>query len=441
MRTARGIAPLLRVTCSVALAAARAASGAPPAIDARPDIVLVVLDTVRASAVSLEPGSRKTPNLARLAERGVRFEQAYATHDNTRASHFSLFTGLYDGVDGARDVPENSLVHHLRRAGYRSVGVSANGNVFPDGMASVRPFERFENLYRAEPREVADPWVAQMLERYRVRAEPHVTGLLRARAARVVERVDALLEGVEGPRFVFVNFMDAHDPYLPPADFHALAEEPPLAGFDPDLRGRETAPELRDPSRIRDAARRAHVEQLLRWTHGRAWQLAIDLPPAHLRRYEARYLAEMRGLDADLEGLWQVLRRRALFERSLVIVVSDHGECFGERDLVTHGHSDAGDPACVHHVPLLVLTPSARAQHRVARRVSIADLAPTVYALVGIDDTAWRRSGLRYGTSLAGELGLAAPAARLRLEPRTGAPDLERDRAAEERLRALGYVE
>jgi len=71
----------------------------------------------------------------------------------------------------------------------------------------------------------------------------------------------------------------------------------------------------------------------------------------------------------------------------VVIVTSDHGESFGEADLITHMFHDRGDFESTHHVPMLIVLPaSARTSARVIdRRVSIASLAPTIYDFARID--------------------------------------------------------
>ena len=92
---------LLRV-CAVAVATFLLVSAAPISKAPRPNILLIVVDTLRFDAVNPET----TPFLASLGERAVVFTHAYSTHDFTPTSHFSMFTGLRDGLGGElrRDV-------------------------------------------------------------------------------------------------------------------------------------------------------------------------------------------------------------------------------------------------------------------------------------------------------------------------------------------------
>src|SRR5204863_3074943 len=80
----------------------------------RPNIVLIVLDTVRYDAIS----AANTPFLDSLAKRGVVFTAAYGTHDFTPTSHFSMETGFRDGLGSDDDRPENGVAWQLGHHGY-----------------------------------------------------------------------------------------------------------------------------------------------------------------------------------------------------------------------------------------------------------------------------------------------------------------------------------
>ena len=100
-----------------ALAPWAASASTPPA--PRPNLLLIVLDTLRYDATSLgdSPGN-STPFLASLQSRGVVFTRAYSTHDFTPPSHFSLLTGLKDGLGGDDDHAQNGVPFQLERLGY-----------------------------------------------------------------------------------------------------------------------------------------------------------------------------------------------------------------------------------------------------------------------------------------------------------------------------------
>lgn len=422
---------------------------APPPETPLPDVVMVVLDTVRRDAVRVGGrGENATPILDALSRDAVVFDRAFSTHDATPPSHFALFTGFVKGIGGPLDHPANTLAHQLGRLGYRSIGVSANGNVSPRSMRAATGFDAFVNLmdvYDDAPpaqRAAEDAANAPVLARYGAEPSAFNRRMLASDAEAVLAQLDAVLAPDEASRFVFVNLIDAHDPFFPAA--LDPAREPPPPGFSSDLRARPLPAAYADPS-LFEASRRERFLEMKRNVFGGVWRVAWDLSEAELARYHARYLAEVRELDAALAPLWERLRRHGLLD-GILVVTSDHGECFGERGYVTHSFSNRGDPVCSTHVPLFIRAPGA-APRRVATRVSIADVPPTIYDLLGIDDAPLRRMGRRaagYGRSLRAELGLPAGGFRLVAEPARrdgeGAPD-GIDARARERLRSLGYVE
>ncbi len=115
--------------------------------------------------------------------------------------------------------------------------------------------------------------------------------------------------------------------------------------------------------------------------------VAVDLSAEARKIYHQRYRATAREVDAALQQFFAALERQKLLENTVVIITSDHGESFGESDLITHMFGDRGDFESTHHVPMLILLPSKmRTTTKVIdRRVSIANLAPTIYDLAGLD--------------------------------------------------------
>jgi arylsulfatase A-like enzyme len=113
-------------------------------------------------------------------------------------------------------------------------------------------------------------------------------------------------QGRREPFFVFLNYVDAHGPYLPPAEFAAPFQSAPVA----------------DPFR-------RFVEKPKR-----------GVPDSTILREERdAYDGSIAYLDAELEKLFRELERRGAMENTLVIVTSDHGEEFGEHGLMGHGNS------------------------------------------------------------------------------------------------------
>lgn len=148
-----------------------------PAAARRPDIALIVLDTVRAQALSSYGHSRNTmPNLERFARGSTTFRRAWTDASWTLPAHASLVSGArptrhrYDsGFDPfERSSPDRFLAARLRRAGYATAAVTANFRVFGKDDPLLRGFERVD----AEPlRPFAfQPWFFDFIDRFGHRA-------------------------------------------------------------------------------------------------------------------------------------------------------------------------------------------------------------------------------------------------------------------------------
>ena len=380
-RVMRSSAPVL-ATLLIALLAFSAFSGAggllresaasTPAPPGAPNVLFIVLDTVRADDLSLYGYPRDTsPNLARLASSGVRFDLARATAPWTLPSHASMFTGYrpHDlGVEklGWLDKSVATLAEVMRSHGYDTAGFVANTFFCGHESGLARGFDHYED-YPVGPAEVLrSSSVGWLLFRTASRVSGEIirlysgdpqAGIILDFARKDATTVNAeFLAWVDRPRsrpfFAFLNYFDAHDPYIPP-------------------RGEPTAV----PS-----APRSHAQyQMLR-----DWQKLekSQLSPADLAIARAAYDECIAALDRDLGKLFGSLERRGLLDNTLVVVTADHGEQFGEHGEFGHGFS-VYQPEI--HVPLLVRFPPKVPTGRVVREaVSLRDLPATVLELSGL---------------------------------------------------------
>lgn len=428
-----------------------------------PNVLIVVVDTLRYDATGLSGRTGRTPFLELLAGKGVEFSRAYSTHDDTPPSHFSIMTGFVKGQFSRLDRPEHGLPFQLAQLGYSTFGVAANGNLAQDSMPVLRGFRHYANLYDSWM-EMPEAGKAELLGGIDARIALYGgrrNNFNRAAVFCSWEHVRPKLERLLGqwasgtrPFFGFVNLMEPHDPYFPdPAVVHEepCGHELP-AGFDPDIRFRELPAHVRQPETIRRSEDRERVRKRIQSARGRAWALSEGLTPQQLALYRCRYDAEAREADRALAQLFAILERARLLDSTIVLITSDHGESFGEAGFVTHSLQGAGDVEATRRVPLLVLLPDrfGAAPARVHEPVTIADVAPTLYDLIGVD---WqplvRLSGTRnFGRSFVPQMGVKrdrsqAGTRRVSLPPDDGAVRSEgkpSDQALE-RLRALGYIE
>ncbi len=356
---------------------ALAALPAPPA--GATNVLLVVLDAVRAADLSLYGFKLPTtPHLEAFARRGVTFERAYSVGPWTLPSHASMFTGHHAhelAADWTRPFERGprTLAEAFSERGYATAGIAGNLVYTTRESGLARGFTHYQD-FRLEPatllggsalaREVAgSPPVRRTLSWYqnvrRVHASAITDGLL--------DWLDTERDG--RPFFAFVNYYDAHDPYLPSA---------------------------------------ANAERFGVPTTGRRPQLENTRPvtAAEAGPERAAYDACIADLDAELGRLFDALAARGFLEHTVVIVVSDHGEQFGRRGLLTHGNSLY--PASLH-VPLVIVGPGLTPGQRVPGAVSLRDLAATIADLAQLEGEHFpgrslRRSweaGVAHDTALA----------------------------------------
>jgi arylsulfatase A-like enzyme len=338
----------------------------PAAPDQAPNILLLVLDTARALNLSLYGYPRQTsPHIDSLASRGVVFERAYATASWTLPSHASLFTGLEahelsTDVHVPLDTREPTLAERLASSGYATAGFVANQRYASSEWGLARGFVRYE-VYPVRLAEL--PLNASLGRRMvtlgRIRRTVRFGEIVnRKRADRVNRELLAWLErrpGKDRPFFAFLNYYDAHEPYLPPAPYAtSFATARPAFSQHNRYHVRETelSPRYR---RAMDSTERA--------------------------RHRDAYDGALRYLDDRIAALLRSLDGRGLLANTIVVITSDHGEHLGEHDRFLHAFDLL---APVLHVPLILLYPRGLPGGvRVAGPVSLRDIPATIDDVAG----------------------------------------------------------
>jgi arylsulfatase A-like enzyme len=347
----------------------------------RPNIVLIVLDTLRARSLSCYGYSRLTsPNLDAFARRATRYARCTAPAPWTLPSHASLFTGLYPTRHGAHDArledptldgysslgdEFETLAEALSRLGYATASISANSafmssiyrldqgfrylEAFPAQarlrLAHIPLLERVES--RVPLRWLAYPWNDWFPSPYRSAEE------ITARAESWMLRRPA-----GQPYLLFVNYMDAHVPYAPRGAFRN--------------RWGDRSRNRRFP--VNDVPARSRVEIVT----GRRDPTSEEYE--HLR---ALYDGAINYLDYHVGALLRFLEAQPGGADTWVIVTADHGEALGEHHSLTHG-ATLYDEAI--HVPLIVRYPPGVGQGPgvETRPVQLVDILPTILDVVGV---------------------------------------------------------
>lgn len=348
----------LRGACGVALALAASAllplaGCAAPASPAAPprNLVVLCLDTLRVDHLGIYGYRRDTsPRLDRLAAAGTVFDWALAQSNWTVPATATLLTGLYPDEHGAEIVGE---IRHLGqmppsplRPQVETLGQILDGAGFDTALLSANPFlyGRFKNGF--DHAEVGRQSAGELTD----------------------AALDWLAGRGERPFFLYMQYMDLHQPIEPP--------EPYFSHF-PVAEGGERGP--------------SHVE----WSFGR--QVDLQAPP--FRRYRAHKLALYDGallyIDTQIGRLLDQLAASGRDRDTLVVVTSDHGEEFWDhveiqrridgdpRGIwgVGHGHTMFQE---LLHVPLFVAGPGIADDRRVGCDVRHLDVAPTLLELLGL---------------------------------------------------------
>jgi arylsulfatase A-like enzyme len=327
------------------------------------NVVLIVLDTVRARNLSLLGYGRKTtPVLERWSSRAVVFESAMATAPWTLPSHATMFTGrwaheLNAGWAQPLDGRFPTLAEVLRAQGYATAGFVANLSFTTREHGLARGFEHYEDFTISAVESVLSTSLgANLLTRSSIRnaLEYHQLANRKTAPGISADFLDWLDRNESRPFFAFLNYFDAHEPYEPPQAFVAQFRRGPPISRGPFLHYRNFA---------------AHAD----W-----WSLS----PEQVAQEEALYDAAIAWQDHELGRLLDALDRRGVLETTVVIITSDHGEHFGEHGLFNHGNNLYMPQL---HVPLWILVPGRTTPERVHESVSLRDLASTVLDLSGLD--------------------------------------------------------
>ena len=334
--------------------------------DRPPDVVLVVADALRADRLGCYGYDRPTsPHIDAFAADAVVYDRVVSPGAWTIPAHASIFTGLYPSQHGARfglqrlwlDDGFVTLAEALHDRGYQTLALSNNPIVSP-ATNLTQGFQRF-----AEPADFGRSAGSNHLGFFRhvlnkVRflgpllarwfsddAGGHTTTAFVARWLRDRDR--------SRPVFLFINYMETHDPYEPPQAYRRQFVQSP------------------------DVNRSYRIDQ----SSTTVWQYALAGKPVYtphdVEILSDLYDGRVRELDDHFADLIAVLDAELDLDRTVVVLTADHGENLGERGLLGHQF-------CIYntlvHVPLIVRWPGALRPQRVDRLVQTCDLFPTLLA-------------------------------------------------------------
>ncbi len=315
-----------------------------------PNIILLVIDTLRKDHLSAYGCDINTPNIQSIAEDGILFDNAFVNCSWTKPTMASMFTSLYPlqhNVLTIGDVINPDLVllaEALRRAGYYTVGFQNNPHISPDNNFHLG----FNNYYSRRPLPMWDPdapgfqlsrhhkgYIRMLLAKLNIRQLPGVT-IGHYLNAEIVTRkgVETLKANPPEPFFLYLHYMDPHEPYF----------EHPFTGKH-----------LRPPMVVKDQGEPSQ-------------QLIND--------YFKFYGDEVEYLDKSAGYLFDYLRQNNLYDNSLILIVSDHGEEFYEHENWGHGNTVYNE--LIHAVFIMKLPDSKMAGTVDTTLTQSIDIPPTL---------------------------------------------------------------
>jgi arylsulfatase A-like enzyme len=360
----------------------------------KPNIVLVTMDTVRADHLSCYGYQRiTTPNLDRLSQEGVLFKNAYATNSWTLPSHASIFTGMFPTKHGAdhsstpaQDIrtqkgeilrwkemiaksfsklsdDNHTLAEILSEKGYRTAGII--GGIFCNSIFGLdQGFDYYDDEI---PYLNTKFFVVYHVVDHVFSLDDFFTqyGYLGKRIAADLNNsaFKWLEKNHEHPFFLFINYMDAHAPYLPPPPYDRY--------FGKDSKDIIVSRYAKGDSSFLTAEKNL-INSVLAGSH--------QLTPEEREHIIVLYDGGIRYLDHYLGLLFAKLKALEIYDNTLIIISSDHGETFGEHHQMEHGRTLYEE---VLRVPLIIRHPSAYLQRGVVeKRVSLVDLMPTILSFL-----------------------------------------------------------
>lgn len=387
----------------------------------RPNIFVVTLDMVSPDFyLPSRPLSRELhlPALRSLMHDGVFFRNAFATSPLCAPSRASYLTGRYPYILGngerAPDGLETELrpndvifPEYLKSIGYVTkqcgkchVGTKKFIDAFGENdnpwnrwsppvyddeayleyqrRLGVRPQKYSREIVllqqdRKTPGNSIGGWIVQN-DGKPFPIEAHYTDYLIQRAINKLDDARANVANRGRPVYLQLDIFDPHQPLSIPDGFEARERE---------LRALMKLPETYEAVRRRDWAPfpdQPHIYDLYR----SYWGL---YNPQSLLDYRVAYALQMELVDRALSRFIDTLKARGIYEESIIVLMSDHGEMNGRRGLIDKGVYLYPD---VLRTPLIVKMPesAAIAPHTVDAPVSLLDVAPTLLAAVGVEPEA-----------------------------------------------------
>ena len=329
--------PVIRFVCLISLSLWACAKEEPQLVKPKtlPNILLISMDTLRADHMGCYGHDiANTPELDKFLQHASLWVNAYSTAPWTLPSHASMFTGQYPYQHGAH-------TFETKKPGRNESPLGLEATTLAE---VLRGFQYETAAFVTNKQYLAKRFqLDQGFQNYTVFAGKEV-----ARAADVNDKAFAWLEQKrEQPFFLFLNYMDTHRPYR--SEGH-----PDLFDFPVGTDCGRIQSRLMEPILTADGSDQSE----------------------DLKQLAAQYDVSIANLDQGLGALFRQIEKLGLMEDTLIILTSDHGEYFGEHDLLKHS-KDVYQEAL--HVPLIVKMPGQKETRRMEQATTIANIPTLIF--------------------------------------------------------------
>jgi arylsulfatase A-like enzyme len=344
----------------------------------RKNVILIIMDTVRKDRLSLYGYERQTtPYLDQFARESIVFENAFSSSSWTIPAHASLFTGLYPSQlhlakkEKAHWLNNSfrTLAEILGEKGMKTYGYSANGNI----SAGTNFAQGFDLFWQMDPEKgllkgssfigyygFVD-WLYSTAGHFMAKLKGGQNLWYYSKTQSKDKTTKGLFDLFDyrkeftTPFFLFINYMPVHDPFCPPPDYALkfLSEEQFRESIERTLYR---------PSEENVASRYSDDDRFI---------------------FNALYDAEVNYLDSQLRRLIEGIKKRGLYDDSLIIITSDHGEHLGQHNLIYHGKALYDETI---RVPLIIFDGKGKGASRDDRMVNLIDIFETILSAFGIEE-------------------------------------------------------
>lgn len=344
----------------------------------KPNVIWLTLDSVRQDHTTMGGYDRETtPRIQEIANKsdGVSFSSCFSHARASATSVPSILSGTYPSRHGTYyhessafpdDLPLAAELFH--DVGYNTVGISNNG--YAGSLTGVdRGFDEFV-LLGSSPAEILRSAGLRNVLKFARNIRSHSVGFstdthAHSGAYLVTELAKERVRQAEGPLFMYVHYNEPHRAYYPPLPYlDRFTEDLPMSG-----------------SEAAEVAMDVHHNLIETVANG------CDLTDEEMAALEAMYDAEIAYTDDRVGMLYDYAQEE--LDDTIVVITADHGELFGEDDMLAHKYSMHNS---VLHVPMVVQGLSDLTDGRVIQH---SDVLSTLLSAAGAETETVQGADLR----------------------------------------------